>query len=60
MPVERMRITGDGETFVLDVSEREIDKAPTLDQLKSVNFKQWAERVDTWWLHSHASPQSGQ
>jgi PRC-barrel domain len=52
VPVERMRVTKDGLTLVMDTGSTELlDRAPTLDELQETAREDWPEKVEAWWAN---------
>jgi sporulation protein YlmC with PRC-barrel domain len=50
VPVERMRVTKDGHTLVMDADATELlDRAPTLSELKETADTDWPQKVEAWW-----------
>lgn len=56
-----LRVTAEGDVFVLDIPEEALENAPTIDSdaFNTTSEVTWDEEVDQWWDETVATVQSG-
>jgi sporulation protein YlmC with PRC-barrel domain len=50
IPLQRVRVTDDANTLVLDIDEEKLEEAPDMgDRPEDVDLGNWLAEVDNWW-----------
>ncbi|MCB9960366.1 MAG: PRC-barrel domain-containing protein [Rhodospirillaceae bacterium] len=61
VPWSDLRVTAEGDVFVLDIPEEALETAPTIDvgAFNTTSDVTWDEEVDQWWDEAVATVESG-
>lgn len=61
VPLERVRMTEDGELLVVHVAEEKFADAPEIDPDQLAEVEAWSQTIDQWWIANVGSqPGAGQ